>query len=280
MGSGGINSLRNILEKTKERLKIICNFYINKGEIQKTDEYFTEHSIVILLILREIELIKKLLQPNDESKGIAIPQYSFKFKKIYSFKFKKINLNDKAILDFMIEINEIQKKLEELIDPELCEDFNVSVLDDLYSPNEDNNLLIKIIEDSFNSNFHQFYLNYVNEFIKLKMDRKNIYSKDALENIKFVKYITQILILVKIFVKFNKGEISKLTQEERLDCNKNIICEEIIFTNFILYELKNEQKHFETDKVEDNNELVLEELIELYKKILNLVDKIELRIGF
>ena len=101
-----------------------------------------------------------------------------------------------------------------------------------------------------------------------------------MENIKFVKYITQILILVKIFVKFNKGEINKLTQEERLDCNKNIICEEIIFTNFILYELKNEQKHFETDKVEDNNELVLEELIELYKKILNLVDKIELRIGF
>ena len=58
MGAGnGINTLRIILEKTKERLKIICNFYINKGEIQKTDEYFTEHSIVILLILRDIQKI-------------------------------------------------------------------------------------------------------------------------------------------------------------------------------------------------------------------------------
>ena len=281
MGAGnGNNSLRNILEKTKERLKTILNYYKNKGEIQKTDEYYTEHSIVILLTLREIELLKKLLAPENESKGIYIPQYSFKYKKVYSFKFKKINLQDKTFLDFTIELNKIKSQLEDLIDNEICEDLDMSVLDDLYSFEEGNNLLIKIIENSFNSNFHQFYLKYVNDFIKLKMDRINIYSKDVLENLKFVKYVTQILILIKIFIKFNKEEKTKLTKEERQDCNQNIFYEEIIFTNFILYELNSEQKVFENDKINDNNELALDELIELYKKILNLVDKIELRISY
>jgi len=281
MGAGsGNNTLRNILEKAKERLKTFCNYYINKGEIQKTNEYFIEHSIIILLALREIELIKKFLDPDNESEVIYIPQYSFKYKKVYSFKFRKPNLQDKIIVNLKKELNEIKNQLEELIDTDICEYFDVSVLDDLYCPDEVNDLLIKIIEESYKSKFHEFYLGYVNDFIKLKMDRQNIYSKDALENLKFVKYITQILILIKIFIKFNKEDKGKLTQDEKQDCKQNIFYEEIIFTNFVLYELSTEQKVFETDKIKENNELVLDELVELYKKILNLVDKIEVRISY
>ena len=56
------NRLEKISEKTEERLKIILNYYKKKGKIKKTDKYFNQHSLIIVLTLREIELIKEKLK--------------------------------------------------------------------------------------------------------------------------------------------------------------------------------------------------------------------------
>ena len=73
MGAGGILALDKILEKTEERLKIIVNYYKKIGKIKKADKYFIQHSIIILLTLREIKILKEILKENDK-KEIKISQ--------------------------------------------------------------------------------------------------------------------------------------------------------------------------------------------------------------
>jgi hypothetical protein len=289
MGVGGITTLNLILEKTQQRLKSILEIYKDKKEIKKGDKYYMAHSIIILLTLREIEIIEEFLKENkqfkkeskkeDEYINVSIPQYHFKFKKIYSFKFKNINIMDEKIKNFKKEIRSIHLELQKHLDDELINIFGVSVIDDVSSPLENNGFLFKIIEMSFDSDsdLHELYINYINEFIKLKVERKNIYTEDVLNRLKMLKSITQILLFIKIYIKLNGEAKDRLSEEEQLECGKYIASDDLILTYFILFELKKKQELFnsENQNLKKDNEQALEELIKFNNQLLNIINKIE-----
>ena len=298
MGVGGITTLNLILEKTRQRLKSILEIYKDKKEIKNGDKYYKAHSIIILLTLREIEIIEEFLKENkqfkkeskkeskedskkeDEYINVSIPQYHFKFKKIYSFKFKNINIMDEKIKNFKKEIRSIHLELQKHLDDDLINTFGVSVIDDVSSPLENNGFLFKIIEMSFDSDLHELYINYINEFIKLKVERKNIYTEDVLNRLKMLKSITQILLFIKIYIKLNGVKNYKnnsLSEEEQLECGKYIASDDLILTYFILFELKKRQELFnsENQNLKKDNEQALEELIKFNNQLLNIINKIE-----
>ena len=295
MGVGGISTLNLILEKTQQRFKTILEFYKDKKEIKNGDKYYKAHSIIILLTLREIEIIEEFLKEKkpskkeikkeikeeskkeDENINVSIPQYHFKFKKIYSFKFKNINLMDDTIKNFKKEIRSIHSELQKHLDDDLINIFGVSVIDDVSSPLEQNGFLFKIIEMSFDSDLHELYINYINEFIKFKVERKNIYTEKVLNKLKMLKSITQILLVIKIYIKLNGVTKDSLSKEEQLECGKYITSEDAILTHFILFELKKPQELFksENQNLKKDNEQALEELISFNKQLLNIINKIE-----
>ena len=291
MGVGGIPTLNLILEKTQQRFKTILEFYKDKKEIKNGDKYYKAHSIIILLTLREIEIIEEFLKEKkpskkeikedskkeDENINVSIPQYHFKFKKIYSFKFRNINIMDDTIKNFKKEIRSIHIELQKHLDDDLINDFGVSVIDDVSSPLEQNGFLFKIIEMSFDSDLHELYINYINEFIKFKVERKNIYEKEVLNKLKMLKSITQILLVIKIYIKLNGVTKDSLSKEEQLECGKYITSDDAILTHFILFELKKPQELFksENQNLKKDNEQALEELISFNKQLLNIINKIE-----
>ena len=299
MGVGSIPTLNLILEKAQQRFKSILEFYKDKKEIKRGDKYYMAHSIIILLTLREIEIIEEFLKEKKPSKkeikkeskeeskkegeyiNVSIPQYHFKFKKIYSFKFKNINIMDDTIKNFKKEIRSIHIELQKHLDDDLINIFGVSVIDDVSSPLEQNGFLFKIIEKSFDSDLHELYINYINEFIKFKVERKNIYTKEeVLNKLKMLKSITQILLVIKIYIKLNGVTKDSLSKEEQLECGKYITSEDAILTHFILFELKKPQELFKSNQnLKKDNEQALEELISFNKQLLNIINKIEKRIN-
>ena len=265
-----------ILKKTEQKFKDILEFYKPEKEIKKEDKCYLGHSIIILLTLREIEIIEKFLKEGKQYNDISIPQYHFRIKKIYSFKFKHVNIMDETIQNFKKEIMKIYKELKKRLDDEfITEKFEVSVIDDVISPMENSGFLFKIIEMSFDSDLHSLYINYINEFIKLKLERKNIYTKEVLNKLKMIKYITQILLFIKIYIKLNGVIKENLSKEELIECSRYISNDDEILTFFILLELKKPQDLFKSDDIKKDNEQALEELIDFNKKLLDIINKIE-----
>ena len=184
---------------------------------------------------------------------------------------------DDTIKNFKKEIRSIHSELQKHLDDDLINDFGVSVIDDVSSPLGQNGILFKIIEMSFDSNLHELYINYINEFIKFKVERKNIYTEDVLKKLKMLKSITQILLVIKIYIKLNGVTKDSLSKEEQLECGKYITSEDAILTHFILFELKKPQELFksENQNLKKDNEQALEELISFNKQLLNIINKIE-----
>ena len=286
MGAGSLPTLGLILEKTEQRFKVIEEFYKPEKEITKEDKYYMGHCIIILLTLREIEILENFLKEKkslnketkevEQYKDILIPQYHFGIKKIYSFKFKHINIMDEKIQNFKKEIMKIHKELKKRLDDELItEQFNVSVIDDITSPMENSGFIFKIIEMSFDSDLHSLYIDYINEFIILKLQKKDIFTKEVLIKLKMIKYITQILLFIKIYIKLNGVTKDNLSKEELKECSKYITNDAVILTHFNLLELKKTQDIFKSDDIIKDNELALEELINFNKKIIDIINKIE-----
>ena len=286
MGAGSLPTLDLILRKTEQRFKDIEEFYKPEKEITKEDKYYTGHCIIILLTLREIEILENFLKEKkslyketkevEQYKDILIPQYHFGIKKIYSFKFKHINIMDEKIQNFKKEIMKIHKELKKRLDDELItEQFNVSVIDDITSPMENSGFIFKIIEMSFDSDLHSLYIDYINEFIILKLQKKDIFTKEVLIKLKMIKYITQILLFIKIYIKLNGVTKDNLSKEELKECSKYITNDAVILTHFNLLELKKTQDIFKSDDIIKDNELALEELINFNKKIIDIINKIE-----
>jgi hypothetical protein len=274
MGMGCPTTLTQILNKTLQRFTDIQKFYVKKQEIKSEDKGNMGHSLIILLTLREIEITLELLREN-EKKEILIPQYHFGFKKVYSFKFKNIKFESEEIKNYKEKITKIHSELQKYLDDGLIDFFGVSVIDNVHSPAEKNGFLLKIIETSFDSDLHQLYINYINEFIKMKIGRKSIYTNEALDCLKMARYITQILLFIKIYVKFNGKNKENLTNEEKKECGRDFGKDNIIFTYFILLELKKPQNLLKFDKRSEDNEKALEELVRFNKTIINYIDKIE-----
>ena len=286
MGTGSLPTLGLILEKTEQRFKVIEEFYKPEKEITKEDKYYMGHCIIILLTLREIEILENFLKEKkslnketkevEQYKDILIPQYHFGIKKIYSFKFKHINIMEETIQNFKKEIMKIHKELKKRLDDELItEQFNVSVIDDITSPMENSGFIFKIIEMSFDSDIHSLYIDYINEFIILKLQKNDIFTKDVLNKLKMIKYITQILLFIKIYIKLNGVTKDNLSKEELKECSKYITNDAVILTHFNLLELKKTQDIFKSDDIIKDNELALEELINFNKKIIDIINKIE-----
>ena len=285
-GAGSLPTLGLILEKTEQRFKVIEEFYKPEKEITKEDKYYMGHCIIILLTLREIEILENFLKEKkslnketkevEQYKDILIPQYHFGIKKIYSFKFKHINIMDEKIQNFKKEIMKIHKELKKRLDDELItEQFNVSVIDDITSPMENSGFIFKIIEMSFDSDIHSLYIDYINEFIILKLQKKDIFTKEDLNKLKMIKYIAQILLFIKIYIKLNGVTKDNLSKEELKECSKYITNDAVILTHFNLLELKKTQDIFKSDDIIKDNELALEELINFNKKIIDIINKIE-----
>lgn len=286
MGAGSLPTLDLILRKTEQRFKDIEEFYKPEKEITKEDKYYMGHCIIILLTLREIEILENFLKEKkslnketkevEQYKDILIPQYHFGIKKIYSFKFKHINIMEETIQNFKKEIMKIHKELKKRLDDELItEQFNVSVIDDITSPMENSGFIFKIIEMSFDSDLHSLYIDYINEFIILKLQKKDIFTKEVLNKLKMIKYITQILLFIKIYIKLNGVTKDNLSKEELKECSKYITNDAVILTHFNLLELKKTQDIFKSDDIIKDNELALEELINFNKKIIGIINKIE-----
>lgn len=286
MGAGSLPTLGLILQKTEQRFKDISEFYKPEKEITKEDKYYMGHCIIILLTLREIEILENFLKEKkslnketkevEQYKDILIPQYHFGIKKIYSFKFKHINIMDEKIQNFKKEIMKIHKELKKRLDDELItEQFNVSVIDDITSPMENSGFIFKIIEMSFDSDIHSLYIDYINEFIILKLQKNDIFAEGVLNKLKMIKYITQILLFIKIYIKLNGVTKDNLSKEELKECSKFITNDGVILTHFNLLELKKTQDIFKSDDIIKDNELALEELINFNKKIIDIINKIE-----
>lgn len=286
MGAGSLPTLDLILRKTEQRFKDIEEFYKPEKEITKEDKYYMGHCIIILLTLREIEILENFLKEKkslnketkevEQYKDILIPQYHFGIKKIYSFKFKHINIMEETIQNFKKEIMKIHKELKKRLDDELItEQFNVSVIDDITSPMENSGFIFKIIEMSFDSDIHSLYIDYINEFIILKLQKNDIFTKEVLIKLKMIKYITQILLFIKIYIKLNGVTKDNLSKEELKECSKYITNDAVILTHFNLLELKKTQDIFKSNDIIKDNELALEELINFNKKIIDIINKIE-----
>ena len=259
------DKMKQILNQTEKRFNDILEYY-NDFKDLKNDKYFTQHSIVISLTLLEIKKIKENFDTNTNNKVFNIPQYSFKYKKKF-IDTKKIDKN--IVKNFLENIGKIRDKLENLIGKgTICGILGISVYDDICDL--DNDYIINIIRDIHDSNFHEFYLNYLQEFIKQKANNNN-FTKDNLLLLKIVKYITQILIFIKLFIKYKIEKVEPLTNEVIKEISLN---EEKSMVNFSLILISNTTFKVE-DFLSDDNDKSLNELTNFYKVILKIIKKFE-----
>ena len=267
MKSADKTLLNKIFEKTEQRLNFILSYYQRKKNLlQKEDPYYKQHSIIILLTLREIENIKEQLQ----KKYIIIPQYNLKLKEVYSIKFGYYYESS----EFLNNIINDEEELRKLINcSEICEDLNVSVIDDVIFLDEEEDNLYPIIENAYNSNLHNLYINYIKKFINLKANEINIYSREVLDDLTMVKYITQILIFIKLYIKYGSSMIESLADIDKK--KKDAFGEDAIITYFSLLEVNKSNKKIDSDLLKEDNLKALNELNNFYPLLLNIINQIE-----
>ena len=279
VGAGQKKVITNLLEMTEQRLNDILEFYQGKEKIEKSDKYYYEYSFIILLTLREIENIIEKMQPEKNPKN-RIPQYNLDIKKLYSLMFTKYDFNPEKMADFQKKIKEIRDKLRNLIKVEdLKKDLKFSIIEDITNPNEEDQFYKEIIEKAYCYNFHKYFINnYIHDLIKLKMDGVNIYSKNVLLKLKMAKYISQFLLCIKLFIKYSVEDKPKLNEEEKKKCSSNACKEEIVLSNFLLFECEKGKATIPSYLI-DNNEDAINELISLYQTLLKIINQIEDKIS-
>ena len=103
------NELKQILVIFEQRMEKLLQFYKNNGDLNKTDEYYNQNIIFILLPIREIEIMKDKLK-QIEINNIKIPAFNFELKKIFHYEFEDIDLNDNFFFDYKIKNNNIEEK--------------------------------------------------------------------------------------------------------------------------------------------------------------------------
>jgi hypothetical protein len=281
MGVGGSYSRSKLIyfiNMTEQKLNDISQYFQKIGKIERANPKFEHYTTIILIVLREIENIMDKLNPGKEN-YLNVPQYNFSFKKLFNIRFKEVDFKDEIITNFKKKIINIKFYLSNLIPLEELEtNLKYSVIEDIVNPNEKDPLL-NIIENAYKNNFHKFFINeYIHYFIKLKIDGKNIYTKEVLAEVKMAKYIAQILIFIKLFVKYVMAKKDQLSEEEIIQSSRYVFNEEFVLSNFILYEC-----NMKTDKInpdlKNDNEMALGELIKFYLKLLQLIKLIKDKIG-
>jgi hypothetical protein len=270
-GIEGIDVLEKISEKTEERLKIILNYYKKKGKIKKTDKYFNQHSLIIVLTLREIELIKEKLKKNDINE-IHISQYNFKIKKVYALMFKNIDFESPKISSLKTSLENVREELSGLIDGgEVSDGMGISVMDNLCCPCEKSGYLLQMIIRADCNESDKFLSDYIRDNLAIANNLNYNYKNEDLENLKMVKYIIQLFLFMRLYIKFNVKQMAELTTEEKEECNKNVVEDNIILTHFLLCEIDIPCLNI-PDYLTNGNEEAINKLSEIYG---NLLIKIE-----
>ena len=268
--------LEILLEKIEQKLIDVFEYYHKNGLVESQNEFIGHNSTVILLIVRELENIIDKFKV-QEGKDIKVRQYSFYFNKVYTMKLTHKDLDYEKIKNSLKKIKDLKMNLLNLIEEDPIEKkLKATTIDDIICPKEKDGYLLDIIRNAFNSNFHKFFIdNYVHYFIILKMLGKDIYTKEVLLKLKMAKYIAEIIIFIKLFIKFyNYKKSDELTEEELIEARKNILNDEFVLTNFLLFELR----HYDTKLTEDltkDNEMALKVMCEFYVKLIKLIKQIE-----
>ena len=268
--------LEILLEKIEQKLIDVFEYYHKNGLVESQNEFIGHNSTVILLIVRELENIIDKFKV-QEGKDIKVRQYSFYFNKVYTMKLTHKDLDYEKIKKSLKKIKDLKMNLLNLIEEDPIEKkLKATTIDDIICPKEKDGYLLDIITNAFNSNFHKFFIdNYVHYFIILKMLGKDIYTKEVLLKLKMAKYIAEIIIFIKLFIKFyNYKKSDELTEEELIEARKNILNDEFVLTNFLLFELR----HYNTKLTEDltkDNEMALKVMCEFYVKLIKLIKQIE-----
>ena len=272
MGASGNDNenLQKLLDRTIKKFEIITDFFKNKDLINIDNKEFNNQSIIILLALREIDAVKNLL--SEKERIIKIPQFNFKLKKIYKMKFNLVS-NGEDIKQYNEKIEKIYKDLKKCANTKkIMEDYNVSTIDNLITSLEKSNMP-KIIKKSWESNFHQFFL----DFIYTEIISKKMYTKEYLNKLYMMKYITQYLIFIKKWIWCSINTNLSLTKEEIKICKLDAFNEEKILSHFLLKEVENcGSKLIEgISDLKNYNENALDELILFYLEILKIIKKFE-----
>ena len=268
--------LEILLEKIEQKLIDVFEYYHKNGLVESQNEFIGHNSTVILLIVRELENIIDKFKV-QEGKDIKVRQYSFYFNKVYTMKLTHKDLDYEKIKNSLKKIKDLKMNLLNLIEEDPIEKkLKATTIDDIICPKEKDGYLLDIITNAFNSNFHKFFIdNYVHYFIILKMLGKDIYTKEVLLKLKMAKYIAEIIIFIKLFIKFyNYKKSDELTEEELIEARKNILNDEFVLTNFLLFELR----HYDSKLTEDltkDNEMALKVMCEFYVKLIKLIKQIE-----
>jgi len=272
MGASGNDNenLQKLLDRTIKKFEIITDFFKNKDLINIDNKEFNNQSIIILLALREIDAVKNLL--SEKERIIKIPQFNFKLKKIYKMKFNLVS-NGEDIKQYNEKIEKIYKDLKKCANTKkIMEDYNVSTIDNLITSLEKSNMP-KIIKKSWESNFHQFFL----DFIYTEIISKKMYTKEYLNKLYMMKYITQYLIFIKKWIWCSINTNLSLTKDEIKICKLDAFNEEKILSHFLLKEVENcGSKLIEgISDLKNYNENALDELILFYLEILKIIKKFE-----
>ena len=195
--------LEILLEKIEQKLIDVFEYYHKNGLVESQNEFIGHNSTVILLIVRELENIIDKFKV-QEGKDIKVRQYSFYFNKVYTMKLTHKDLDYEKIKKSLKKIKDLKMNLLNLIEEDPIEKkLKASTIDNIICPKEKDGYLLDIIKNAFNSNFHKFFIdNYVHYFIILKMLGKDIYTKEVLLKLKMAKYIAEIIIFIKLFIKF------------------------------------------------------------------------------
>lgn len=266
-----MEALQKILIETQQRFKIILEF-IKMKNLQTTDENYTQHSIIILLALIEIEIIQEKINI-ESNKNLEIHQYNFNLKKPYSFPIDICKCDKEYISLFKDNIKKIKDEFETIIDAGfICESYGVSVIDDLFYINGEKDWVLNIIDKAFNSNFHKLLIDYLKQLIILKVSGKDIYTKDNLSNLYFMKYVTQMIMFMKIYIKYKLISREELSNDEVIECCNNFLNEDKTLTYFSL-SLVGKSSFKKNDKpyLIKDNEKALDEVSNCYHIIMNLI---------
>ena len=147
-------------------------------------------------------------------------------------------------------------------------DYNISVIDDLIISDKYNDYLINIIDKAYKSNFHKSYINYIKEFMAFVI--KGNYTNDILDKLIFVKYITQIMIFIKIYIKHRLVKKEKPSILEIMENDNYIFDENINMIYFTLDEVGGKRKRDSSYLLKDNEEII-KELIEFNELLLKII---------
>ena len=153
--------------------------------------------------------------------------------------FKNIDFESPKISSLKASLENVRGELSGLIDGgEVSDGMGISVMDNLCSPYEKSGYLLKMIIRADCDESNKFLSDYIDDNLAIANNLNYNYKNEDLENLKMVKYIIQLFLFMRLYIKFNIKQMAELTTEEKEECNKNVLEDNIILTHFLFFYVK------------------------------------------